>query len=82
MHDRVDSPYSPSRVAAWVGGRSLAEIVAPSFDEVAPRHGPGLFDAIGHIDVVKRYLWPHVTPEQLAGGAGAVRARSSQALVE
>ena len=26
----------------------------------------GLFDAIGHIDVVKRYLWPHVTPDQLA----------------
>ena len=26
----------------------------------------GLFDAIGHLDVVKRYLAPHVTPAQLA----------------
>ena len=67
VHDRVASPYRASRVAAWVGGRSLAEIVAPSFDEVIGAAQSGLFDAIGHIDVVKRYLWPHVTPEQLAG---------------
>ena len=31
VHDRVDSPYHPSRVRSWVGGRSLAEVVAPSF---------------------------------------------------
>ncbi len=49
-----------------MGGRSLAEIVAPSFDEVIAAARSGLFDSIGHIDVVKRYLWPHVTPEQLA----------------
>lgn len=66
VHDRVDSPYSRSRVAAWVGARSLAEIVAPSFDEVVAAARSGLFDTIGHIDVVKRYLWPHVTPDQLA----------------
>ena len=62
VHDRVDSPYSPSRVAAWVEGRTLAEIVAPSFDEVAAAARSGLFDAIGHIDVVKRYVFPHVRP--------------------
>ena len=66
VHDRVDSPYSRRRIEAWVGGRSLAEIVAPSFDEVTAAARSGLFDAIGHIDVVKRYLWPHVTPDQLA----------------
>lgn len=66
VHDRVDSPYSARRVAAWVGGRSLAEIVAPSFDEVIAAARSGLFDTVGHIDVVKRYLWPHVTPDQLA----------------
>ena len=49
-----------------MGGRSLAEIVAPSFDEVVGAARSGLFDSIGHIDVVKRYLWPHVTPDQLA----------------
>jgi histidinol-phosphatase (PHP family) len=66
VHDRVDSPYGARRVAAWVGGRSLAEIVGPSFDEVIGAARSGLFDSIGHIDVVKRYLWPHVTPDQLA----------------
>jgi histidinol-phosphatase (PHP family) len=62
VHDRVESPYSARNVAAWVAGRSLAEIVAPSFDEVAAAARSGLFDAIGHIDGVKRYLYPHVTP--------------------
>jgi histidinol-phosphatase (PHP family) len=62
VHDRVESPYHPSRVAAWVAGRSLAEIVAPSFDEVVAAARSGLFDAIGHIDVVKRYLYPLVKP--------------------
>ena len=67
IHDRVDSPYSRRRVAAWVGGRSLAAVLAPSFDEVVAAARSGLFDAIGHIDMVKRYLWPLVTPDQLAG---------------
>jgi histidinol-phosphatase (PHP family) len=62
VHDRVDSPYHPRRVAAWVEGRSLAEIVALSFDEVVAAARSGLFDTIGHIDGVKRYLFPHVRP--------------------
>ena len=62
VHDRVDSPYHPRRVAGWVEGRSLAEIVALSFDEVEAAARSGLFDAIGHIDGVKRYLFPLVTP--------------------
>jgi len=65
VHDRVDSPYGHRRVEAWVAGRSLAEIVAPSFDEVEAAARSGLFDAIGHIDVVKRYLFPHVKPAAL-----------------
>ena len=67
VHDRVDSQYHPRRVAAWVDGRPLSDIVAPSFDEVAAAARSGLFDAIGHIDGVKRYLYPHVTPAALAG---------------
>ena len=63
VHDRVSSPYSPSRVAGWIAGRSLAEIVAPSFDEVTAAARSGLFDAIGHIDGVKRYVYPHIRPE-------------------
>jgi histidinol-phosphatase (PHP family) len=66
VHDRVESPYHPSRVAAWIAGRSLHEIVAPYFDEVEAAARSGLFDAIGHIDGVKRYLYPHVKPAQLA----------------
>src|SRR3954453_24225501 len=65
VHDRVDSPYNPRNVAGWVAGRSLREIVAPSFDEVVAAARSGLFDAIGHIDGVKRYLYPHVRPTDL-----------------
>ena len=62
VHDRIDSPYSPGRVAGWVEGRPLAEIVALSFDEVVAAARSGLFDAIGHIDGVKRYVFPYITP--------------------
>ena len=65
VHDRVDAPYNPARVAGWIEGRSLAEIVAPSFDETVAAARSGLFDAIGHIDVVKRYLYPHIKPPAL-----------------
>lgn len=66
VHDRVDSPYSPGNVQRWVEGRSLRDIVAPSFDEVEAAARSGLFDALGHLDVVKRYLHPHVSSETLA----------------
>lgn len=65
-HADPDSPYAPQRVAGWVAGRSLAEIVAPYFDEVVGAARSGLFDTLGHLDFVKRYLVPHVTPAQLA----------------
>ena len=45
---------------------SLPEIVAPYFDEVTAAARSGLFDALGHIDFVKRWLTPHVTPADLA----------------
>jgi histidinol-phosphatase (PHP family) len=66
VHDRIESPYNSRNIQAWVAGRSLAEIVAPSFDEVVAAARSGLFDAIGHIDVVKRYLHPHVLPPAFA----------------
>jgi histidinol-phosphatase (PHP family) len=67
VHDRVQSPYNPRNVASWVAGRSLRDIVAPSFDEVVAAARSGLFDAIGHIDGVKRYLYPHVRPSDFEG---------------
>ena len=66
VHVGPGSPYRASRVASWVAGRSLAEIVAPSFNEVIAAARSGLFDVIGHLDSIKRYLLPHVTPAQLA----------------
>jgi histidinol-phosphatase (PHP family) len=66
VHDRVDSPYGPGRVQRWVEGRSLAEIVAPSYAEAEAAARSGLFDALGHLDVVKRYLHPFVSKEALA----------------
>ena len=79
VHIYRDSPYAADHVAGWVAGRSLAEIVAPYFDEVAAGARTGLFDAMGHIDFVKRYLAPHVTTADLAARPGAVRADPGRA---
>ncbi len=66
VHVYRDSPYAARNVAGWVAGRSLADIVAPYFGEVQAAAQSGLFDTIGHLDFVKRYLVPHVTPSDLA----------------
>ncbi|MEA2518406.1 MAG: histidinol-phosphatase family, partial [Chloroflexota bacterium] len=66
VHVFSDSPFHVDRVAAWTSGRSLAEVVAPYFDEVMAAIRSGLFDTIGHLDFVKRYLVPYVTTAQLA----------------
>ena len=66
VHVYASSPFHASRVAAWTASRPLAEIVAPYFDEVRRAIRSSLFDTIGHLDFVKRYLIPHVTPAQLA----------------
>ena len=66
VHVSADSPYKADSVATFTSGRSLPEIVAPYFDEVVAAARSGLFDTIGHLDFVKRYLIPHVTPADLA----------------
>ncbi len=66
VHISEVSPYKASNVAGFVAGRSLPDIVAPYFDEVIGAARSGLFDTIGHLDFVKRYLVPHVLPAQLA----------------
>lgn len=66
VHVYADSVYSAANVAAWCDGRSLAAIMAPYFDEVVAGARSGLFDVMGHIDFVKRFLVPHVTPAELA----------------
>jgi histidinol-phosphatase (PHP family) len=66
VHVYEDSPFHASRVAAWVAGRPLRDAIAPYFDEVLAAIRSELFDTIGHLDFVKRYLVPHVTPADLA----------------
>lgn len=66
VHVMHDSPYAAERVRAFVAGRSLARIVGPYFDEVVAAARSGLFDTLGHLDMVKRYLHPHVTAADLA----------------
>ena len=66
VHIYRGSQYAADNVAGWVAGRSIREIVAPYFDEVAAGARTGLFDAMGHIDFVKRFLVPHVTTADLA----------------
>lgn len=67
VHVGADSPYRPERVAAFVTGRSLREIVAPYYDEVLAAARSGLFDTLGHLDFVKRYLVPYVPPDAVTG---------------
>ena len=67
VHISAVSPYKASNVAGFVAGRQLPEVVAPYFDEVIGAARSGLFDTIGHMDFVKRYLVPHVMPADLAG---------------
>ena len=43
-------------MAGWVAGRSFDEIVAPYFAEVVAATRSELFDTIGHLDYVKKYL--------------------------
>jgi histidinol-phosphatase (PHP family) len=66
VHVGPDSPFRPARVTSWVAGRSLEDILAPYFDEVLGAIRSSLFDTIGHLDFVKRYLAPHVMPADLA----------------
>ena len=66
VHDWPESPYWPSRVQSWIVGRSLDEILEPYYTEIIAAARSGLFDTIGHLDVVKRYLHPRITAADLA----------------
>jgi histidinol-phosphatase (PHP family) len=66
VHDWPESPYWGSGVREWVTGRSLDEVLAPYYTEIVAAARSGLFDTIGHLDVVKRYLHPYITAADLA----------------
>jgi len=66
VHVMSYSPYTPSAVASFVAGKSLPGIVEPYFSEVLAAIRSGLFDTLGHLDYVKRYLVPFVDPAEFA----------------
>lgn len=81
VHVYAGSPYDASHVRGWVEGRPLDAIVEPYFDEVERAIRARLFDTIGHLDFVKRYLHPYVTAADLAA-APELYERLLAALVE
>jgi histidinol-phosphatase (PHP family) len=67
VHDWPGSPYRDEQtIGAWAVGLSDAEMVAPYVAEVLGAARSGLFDTVGHLDVVKKYLSGHVPAERLA----------------
>ena len=66
VHDWPESPYRGGRLAASLAGRPIDEIVRPYFEEVVAAARSGLFDTIGHLDNVKRYLAPSIPAAALA----------------
>jgi histidinol-phosphatase (PHP family) len=66
VHIMRYSPYTGDRVAGWVAGRTFDEIVAPYFVEVQAAIRSELFDTIGHLDYVKKYLVHHLPPSAFA----------------
>jgi histidinol-phosphatase (PHP family) len=81
VHDWPGSPYRGPNVGAWIAATPLREVLDPYFTEVTAAARSGLFDTIGHLDVVKRYLHPHVAASALAGAPEAFE-ESLRAVVE
>ena len=67
VHDWPDSPYVPMRVRAWATGRRLDEVLGPYLAEVEAAARSGLFDTLGHLDVVRRYLHDQFTAAEIFG---------------
>jgi len=66
VHVGAASPFMAHRVAGWVAGRTFDEVVAPYFGEVEAAIRSELFDTIGHLDYVKKYVVSHVPPSAFA----------------
>jgi histidinol-phosphatase (PHP family) len=66
VHAVPDSPYAKPNVEAFARGRTVAEAVAPYFEEVEHAIRSGLFDTIGHLDQCKRWLLPWFPIESFA----------------
>lgn len=80
-HAERGGPYTPGHVRAWCAGRSLTEVVEPYFTEVLAAARSGLFDTLGHLDVVKKYVAADF-PAALFSAAPELYEPILQALVE
>jgi histidinol-phosphatase (PHP family) len=65
-HVGPGSPFRRGAVAAWCSGRTIREAVAPYFAEVLSAARCGLFDALGHLDVVKKHVAGQFPPAAFA----------------
>jgi histidinol-phosphatase (PHP family) len=81
VHAGPDSPYLPGRVTRWLAGKTITEALAPYFDEVEAAIRSGLFDVLGHLDIVKRYVAPTIPPAAF-GAAPELYEPILRALVE
>ncbi len=69
VHDWPESPYRRADRGRWIATTPLRDVLAPYLDELLGAARSGLFDTIGHLDVVKRYLHPHLAATALAGAS-------------
>lgn len=68
VHVSQRTPLRDAATAArWCAGRSFAEVSGWYWEEVLGAIRSGLFDTLGHLDVVKRWLFPHTGPLEYAG---------------
>lgn len=66
VHIGVRSPFTKGLVRAHLESGQFHEVMAPYFDEVEAAARSGLFDTLGHLDVVKRYAASWVAPAAFA----------------
>jgi histidinol-phosphatase (PHP family) len=81
VHAVGGSAYADDRIGAWAEGKTLAEATAPYWAEVLAAIRSGLFDTIGHLDQVKRWLLPWF-PVAEFGRARELYEPALRALVE
>jgi histidinol-phosphatase (PHP family) len=61
VHISERTPLKDAETAArWCAGKTVAEASAWYFDDVLGAIRSGLFDTLGHLDVVKRFMAPHL----------------------
>ena len=66
VHVGPYSLYGTDHLSEFVTGTPIDDIVQPYFEEVAAAARSGLFDTVGHLDFIKRYVYPHLTPADFA----------------